>query len=274
MTVSDKLGNIDKNRAIQLILKRFYEIEKAWDKVAKRKQLLRDLKTFLESLDKLDHLSIPYITRIHKHIQEDTDLSQLYTLIVPVEREHGLVNITDEDFIVTTRDTTTKPSSTMPVTVILDNIRSAFNTGGIFRTSECLGIENLQLCGYTATPENPSVQKSALGTDQLITWEQQKTTLNAINNLKQNDCHIVSLETVEGAPLLHQIEFKFPCAIVLGNERFGLSDEILSASDSIVSIPTYGSKNSLNVVSAFTTCGYEIRKQWNGCGKAANIPRD
>lgn len=257
-----KIETLSKGRALRLVLDRFHEIERTWDDRPRRKRLLRDLRHFLVALKDTPELGLHHIAELSRHIDESVPLPHLCGLLVPVEREHERANITDEDFLVTTEDLDGGPPSTMPVTVVLDNIRSAFNVGGILRTGECAGVEKLVLCGYTATSGNPKVGRAALGTQDLVPWEQATSAEKAVEALRSEGVSIVALETVSRCPAHHETRFEFPCAMVLGNERFGLSRGILAAADHVVSIPVYGRKNSLNVVSAFAVCAYELRRQW------------
>jgi len=251
-----------RKRAIQLTLEQFHEIEHSWNQVRDRERLLRDLRNFLDSLNDQPELGLHHIAKLARHIDETTSLPHLCGLLVPVEREHERENISDEDFMITASDCDGRKASIMPVTVILDNLRSSFNVGGIFRTGECVGVQKIVLCGYTATPENRKTSRSALGTQDFVPWEEEVTALSAMDRVKSPGGSIVALETVEGCSPPHMLSFDFPCAVVLGNERFGLGRKVLAAADHVVSIPVYGRKNSLNVVSAFSVCAYELRRQW------------
>ena len=258
-----------RKRAVQLALEQFHALEHAWDDTRRRKRLLRELRNFLASLEALPALRLEHIAGLARHIDESTTLPHLCGLLVPVEREYERANITDEDFVVTTSDLPGPAGDTMPVSAVLDNLRSAFNVGGIFRTSECVGIENLVLCGYTATPDNDKVCRSALGTQELVAWEQAVTAQAAVDELRSRNTMIIAMETVPDCAPPRETSFTFPCAILLGNERFGLSRSILKAADSVVSIPVYGRKNSLNVVSAFAVCAYEARRQYQALAQTA-----
>ncbi|EKX44504.1 hypothetical protein GUITHDRAFT_72172 [Guillardia theta CCMP2712] len=151
-----------------------------------------------------------------------------------------------------------------PLVVILDNLRSAFNVGSIFRTSECLGIESIILCGYTSTPEDSQTSKAAMGMDKIMPWKWMKTVEEAIAEMKARNYTVVALETVVGCPDISS--FSFPrtgCALVLGNERYGIDSSHVSLCDAVVKIPCRGIKNSLNVASAYGICAYEITRQWS-----------
>lgn len=258
-----------KKQTLRTVLERFHAIERSWENAPTRARLLRELRACLASIEDRPGLGLHHIAKLARHIDEATTLPHLCGLLVPVEREHERENIADEDFLVTVKDLTDgRAASVMPVTVILDNLRSAFNVGGIFRTGECVGVSRLVLCGYTATPGNPKTSRSALGAQEFVVWEQAVTAQAAVERLRAEGTSVIALETVEAAPSPHERTFRFPCAVVVGNERFGLGRNILSAADAVVSIPVYGRKNSLNVVSAFAVCAYELRRQWERANAA------
>jgi tRNA G18 (ribose-2'-O)-methylase SpoU len=208
-------------------------------------------KTELPRLAALARLLTPGMTR-----------QQFWSVLVPVEREVAQVKITDIDIL--DSDLPEKAGTPihppMRLTVVLDSIRSAFNVGGIFRSAECFGVQEVVLCGYTPLPDQPQVAKAALGTEQRIPWRYAEDILTAIATLKAAGITCYALETVANAPDIADTDWAFPAALILGNERFGLNPEVIAACDAIVRIPLFGRKNSLNVVSAFTIAAYEIRK--------------
>ncbi len=264
-----KTERLSGQRAVQLILERFHELESSWNDIDLRRRLLRDMRLFLVSLNDVTVLEDPYLAGLDRHIKEDMDLTLLWSLIVPVERAHSKTRITDESFLPRTDDRTARRDSlTMPVSVVLENVRSAFNIGGVFRTGECVGIEEIVLCGYSATPENAGVARSAMGCENVIPWSQHRKTSSAIFQMKKEGRTVIALETLGEAPAHHETSIPFPCAILLGNERFGLNPTTLCEADRVVKIPTYGGKNSLNVVSAFAVWAYEARRQWEAGDEA------
>ncbi|MCG8412248.1 MAG: RNA methyltransferase [Bacteroidales bacterium] len=142
-----------------------------------------------------------------------------------------------------------KSSEKTPITVVLDNIRSLNNIGSVFRTSDAFLIEKIYLCGITATPPNKDIHKTALGATESVSWEYQKETIDVINELKQADYKIISIEQAVGATMLNQFkttsEEKY--AVVFGNEVKGVQQAIVDASDYCVEIPQFGTKHSLNI---------------------------
>ncbi|OVE75873.1 hypothetical protein BVX97_03440 [bacterium E08(2017)] len=257
-----KTASLTRERAIQIILKRFHEIETVWDKSSQRSHQLSELSSFLSNLETNKEIDIHHLTRLHRHITPYISLEQLWTLMVPVEREFSKTNIVDEDFLITTDDSPKQEESIMPASVAADNIRSSFNIGGIFRTADCAGMDNVYLCGYSATPENPKVQKSSMGAHSSVPWSHEHDIKDLAARLHDENVQLIALETMPTASPPAAADIRFPCTVLLGNERFGLGKDMLAQADTVINIPVYGSKNSLNVVSAFSICAYEIRRRW------------
>ncbi len=145
-----------------------------------------------------------------------------------------------------------RPARAFPVLAILDNLRSAYNVGSIFRTAECAQIEGLILCGITPTPPHSGIEKTALGTTNSVPWTYSLSVLSAIEVLRKKGYTIASLEiTNQSIPVQEIKREHFPLALIIGNEVSGVSEIVLSASDLILEIPLFGQKESLNVSVAF-----------------------
>jgi 23S rRNA (guanosine2251-2'-O)-methyltransferase len=150
------------------------------------------------------------------------------------------------------------------ITLVLDNVRSAFNVGSLFRTAETANIQELLTCGITAHPPNPKLKKTALTSLELVPTRHFADTLAAVQQLKSEGWKIVALETTSISKKYTEVEFpKEKIAIVVGNELTGIDPRILEAADMVVEIPVYGVKNSLNVVSASSIMLFELIRQWN-----------
>jgi tRNA G18 (ribose-2'-O)-methylase SpoU len=149
-----------------------------------------------------------------------------------------------------------------PVTVVLDNLRSAYNVGSVFRTADAARIERVIACGYTARPPHLKVSKTALGTDQFVKSEHAATAAGAVRRLRQDGTTVVALETADNVKLYSEYQYPRPVALVVGNEALGVSREALAEVNDVVQIPLFGYKNSLNVVCAFAVVLYEILRQW------------
>ena len=148
----------------------------------------------------------------------------------------------------------------MKTVVICHNIRSAFNIGSIFRTADGAGVTKIILGGYSAHPPHPKLTKVALGAEKSVPYECVWQTWRAIEKLKKNGYYIIALEKISQAKNIFEIKKKFPLAIVVGNEKRGLSKEILKRCDQVVFIPMQGKKESLNVSVAFGIAIYQILK--------------
>ena len=144
--------------------------------------------------------------------------------------------------------------------IILDNIRSPFNVGSIFRTADCLGAGELLLCGITPTPDMPKVQKTSMQTYRYVKWRYFEKTMDAVNDCKENGYKIVAVETLEGAKPLYEIGLKPKSAFVFGNEEFGIDPDIPGICDCSIYIPMIGNKNSMNVSNACSIILFENMK--------------
>ena len=145
-----------------------------------------------------------------------------------------------------------------PLTVILDNLRSAYNVGSIFRTAECVQSEKLILCGITPTPPHPRVVKTSMGTEDRIIWSYHTHTEEVIRQLKHYGMPVIALETASNAKSLFSYKPTKPVAVILGNEALGIEQDILKLADEVLSIPVCGWKNSLNVSNAFALAAYHL----------------
>ena len=148
------------------------------------------------------------------------------------------------------------PSSNPPqgtLEALLDNIRSAWNVGAIFRTADGLGVQKLHLCGITPTPENPAVAKTALGADQSIPWTYAPNAVIAAENLVSSGAHLWALEQDQRAiPLADaKIAGNQQVVLIVGNEVTGVDPALLDLCEQVVYIPMQGKKRSLNVEVAF-----------------------
>jgi tRNA G18 (ribose-2'-O)-methylase SpoU len=156
----------------------------------------------------------------------------------------------------------------LPVIVLLNSIRSSYNVGSIFRTSDGAMIEKLILCGYTPhppidenSPGNKDVLKTALGSTQSVEWEYIKSPIEAIRNFKEQGTKICALELTENSTPYYDISKNdFPICLVVGNEITGVSQEVLDMCDYSIEIPQYGIKQSLNVAVAYGIAIFEMRK--------------
>ena len=142
-----------------------------------------------------------------------------------------------------------KKSKKTAAIVILDNIRSIHNVGSIFRTSDSFLIEKIIISGYTATPENDRMKKTALGSSDSVDWEYSDDIIETIKKLQKKDVKIISIEQADESLKIEKFnpvtgtKYDF----IFGNEVDGVSDDIINVSDEVIEIPQVGTKHSLNV---------------------------
>ncbi|TJZ51537.1 RNA methyltransferase [Sphingobacterium olei] len=135
------------------------------------------------------------------------------------------------------------------ITIVLDNVRSMHNVGSSFRTADGFAIEQIFLCGITATPPHREIEKTALGATQSVQWSYQKDSLQAIIALKEQGYKIIAVEQAKGSIMLNNFEplATEKYALVFGNEVNGVSEEIMGIIDACIEIPQFGTKHSFNV---------------------------
>jgi 23S rRNA (guanosine2251-2'-O)-methyltransferase len=143
-----------------------------------------------------------------------------------------------------------------PIHVVLDNVRSAFNVGSIFRTADAAGLACVHLCGITCWPPHPKLEKTSLGAHQYVPWRRYAQTSEALDYLESEGIPVWSLETCENAICLSEFEWPERCAVVFGHEVVGVDEAILRRCQGTLRIPMQGVKNSLNVASAFAIVAY------------------
>jgi len=146
-----------------------------------------------------------------------------------------------------------------PISVIVENMRSAYNVGSIFRTSDGARIEKLYLCGHTPHPPHKDVEKTALDAVTSVPWEYEKKTTGVITKLKNEEVTICVLEHTDfSIPYYQLLPSHFPLCLVVGNEIAGVSPEVIAAADCAIEIPMYGMKQSLNAASAYAIAVFDL----------------
>ena len=147
-----------------------------------------------------------------------------------------------------------------PLYVILDNLRSSYNVGSIFRTAEAVGVAEIHLCGITPTPEHPKVAKTALGAETAIPWHYHRNALHAADSLHTAGVALWALEIHPLArPLTEATTPAGPTAIIVGSETCGVDPELLARCQAIYELPMLGNKGSLNVASVAAVALYLVR---------------
>lgn len=142
-----------------------------------------------------------------------------------------------------------KKQEKFPLIVILDDIRSLSNIGAFFRTGDAFNVEKIYLCGITACPPHREIQKTALGATDTVDWEYRESLIDLLKELRKDKVHICTIEQTEQTTLLQDVNQlkakKF--ALVFGNEVNGVAQQAIDLSNTVIEIPQFGTKHSLNV---------------------------
>ncbi len=153
----------------------------------------------------------------------------------------------------------------IPLTLVLDNIRSGLNVGSIFRSADAFRVERIICCGYTPAPPHREVLKTALGATETVQWAVAENTLNTVKQLQRENTRCYALEQTKNSVPLHQFTpiGLQSIALVLGNEVHGVSQEVIDACDGSIEIMQFGTKHSLNVAVCAGIVLYTIFQQFN-----------
>jgi 23S rRNA (guanosine2251-2'-O)-methyltransferase len=145
-----------------------------------------------------------------------------------------------------------------PLYIVLDNLRSAFNVGAIFRLCDVMRVSGLFLCGITACPPHAKLEKTSLGTIAYVPWKKFDSAREAVLHLKKQGIPVWAAETATTSRRYDSVEVPAKVGVVFGNEALGVSRDVLEVCDEFVEIPVYGFKNSLNVATSCAVIGYKI----------------
>ncbi|MBN1879974.1 RNA methyltransferase [bacterium] len=149
-----------------------------------------------------------------------------------------------------------------PIYAVLDNIRSLYNVGSIFRTADASRIDTLHLCGITGRPPRKEIAKTALGAQDTVPWEYYPNAVDSVTSLKNRGVTVIGVEHTDVSTPLWNCVFSFPVAFVFGYEVEGISSETLESCDSVIEIPMYGYKGSLNVGNSCAIVLYEALRRY------------
>ena len=156
----------------------------------------------------------------------------------------------------------------LPVSILLDNVRSLYNVGAFFRTADAAGVERLLLCGITGRPPKKALTKTALGAEQSVPWEHSWEAIPALERTRGLGYEIAAIETTTHAVDLFDWRPRFPVCVVFGHEVEGISPELSARCDTHVRIPMLGMKHSLNVATAGGVVIYELLRKYRELGHA------
>lgn len=150
----------------------------------------------------------------------------------------------------------------LPVVMLLDHVRSAYNVGAFFRTADGVRLERLILCGITPRPDQAGVAKTALGAEETVAWEHHIDALVALRMLRARGYEIAAIETSPHAIDIYDWQPRFPVCVLFGNEVDGLNDQLLECCDTHIRLPMLGRKHSLNVATAGGVVAYELLRKY------------
>lgn len=153
-----------------------------------------------------------------------------------------------------------KQSGKNPIIVVLENIRSAYNVGSVFRTADAFLVEAIYIVGYSAKPPHKEIKKTALGAEETVDWKYFKTTAEAIDLLKAKNYKVYAVEQAEGSYKLHAASFRQneKIAVIFGNEVSGVEQSTIHLCEGCIEIPQLGMKHSLNIATAAGVVLWEL----------------
>jgi tRNA G18 (ribose-2'-O)-methylase SpoU len=161
----------------------------------------------------------------------------------------------------------------IPVSILLDNVRSMYNVGAFFRTADAAGCDKLYLSGITARPPKPGISKTALGAESSVPWEHAADPVALLQRLHRQGHEIAAIETRAHSLDLFDWQPRFPACILFGHEVDGVQDQLLAMCDTYVRIPMLGSKHSLNVATAAGVVTYDLLRKYRSLLDSARIRR-
>lgn len=150
--------------------------------------------------------------------------------------------------------------SNYPIYALVENVRSLYNVGAIFRTADGAGVSKIFLTGITGQPPHRGIRKVALGAEETVPWDYHPDSVELIERLKKQKVQIVVLESTQDSIPYDKARYQFPLCLVVGHEYNGVSKQVIEKSDLLIKIPMKGTKISLNVAVAFGIAVYEIVK--------------
>ena len=151
----------------------------------------------------------------------------------------------------------------IPISILVENVRSVHNVGSIFRTADGFGAEKIYLTGYTAHPPREDLHKTALGAEDAVPWEYYENPINAAEAIKKQGIELILIEQTRDSKSIYELKFQFPICFMVGNEVRGVSEELSRLADIHVELPMRGIKQSLNVSVAAGVAGYEFARYYS-----------
>jgi len=151
-----------------------------------------------------------------------------------------------------------------PLFIVLDNLRSAFNVGSIFRLCDAMRVSGLFLCGYTAAPPNKKLLKTSLGTINYVPWKKFTSAMDALEFLRADSIPVWAAETTSHSRSYENVHYPPELGIIFGNEALGVDKDVLKKCDNLIEIPLFGYKNSINVAASCAVIGFKAIEGMTG----------
>ena len=151
----------------------------------------------------------------------------------------------------------------LPISILVENVRSVHNVGSIFRSADGFGAEKIYLSGYTAHPPREDLHKTALGAEDAVPWEYYEDPLDAAAVIKKEGIPLILIEQTKQSKSMYEIDWEFPLCFIVGNEVSGVSEELSAMADIHAELPMRGVKQSLNVSVATGVVGYEFSRYYS-----------
>ena len=150
----------------------------------------------------------------------------------------------------------------LPISILVENVRSVHNVGSIFRSADGFGADKIYLSGYTAHPPREDLHKPALGSEDTVPWEYFKNPVDAAKAIKSEGISLVLSEQTKQSQMMYEMDWEFPICFIVGNEVTGVSEELSALADIHAELPMRGIKQSLNVSVAAGVVGYELGRAY------------
>ena len=151
----------------------------------------------------------------------------------------------------------------IPISILVENVRSVHNVGSIFRSADGFGAEKIYLTGYTAHPPRKDLHKTALGAEDAVPWEYYENPLDAVEVIKKQGISLILIEQTKQSKSMYDIDWEFPLCFIVGNEVSGVSEDLSNMANIHVELPMRGVKQSLNVSVAAGVVGYEFSRYYS-----------
>ena len=155
-----------------------------------------------------------------------------------------------------------RESPKIPVIAVLENVRSAYNVGSVFRTADAFLIEAIYLTGYTARPPHKEIKKTALGAEDTVSWKHFPSAREAVQLLKEDGYKVFAVEQVENSISLEKFDADDKVAVIFGNEVSGVEQTTIALCDGTIEIPQLGMKHSLNIATALIDRSAQNHVHW------------